>query len=79
MTTTECICGLPEYEESEDVAMGDEYLMRGMRDADVCWSVEIATKCRLQPRTIYVVRLHQYTSTTMSRYQRKTFTHSHLP
>jgi len=47
---------VPEDKESEDVAMGDEYLMRWTSEGHVR-TIEVATKRRFQTRTIHVVRL----------------------
>ena len=59
LVTAETDLYRPEDEEAEDVAMGDEYLMRRSSDGRV-WSVEVLTKRCLQPRTVHVVRLRHH-------------------
>ena len=50
---------VPEHEEPEDVAMSDKYLISRSTSGRVGRSVEVATKRRLQTRTIDMVRLHR--------------------
>ena len=50
---------LPENEEPEDVAMGNEYLMSGSSERGV-WTIEVFTKRCFKPRPVHVIDLHHH-------------------